>query len=183
MSEHHCSPPMPTLPWHREPHSCPSHTMRARLLGWPNASKAGKSREWRQTENIGAFKSRKCGHCFYPGCFLCAHWAVNTSFRKFKLELCKVWITTLILTADETENKRAILQEVLVCLWMAEVRRDLFILGLSPKPFAGKGSLGWGRGSAFLWRGWSTVIGKELLLFSPRLLRTEKMRKCCSHWC
>lgn len=46
--------------------------------------------------------------------------------------------------------------------------------GPEPKAIAGKGSLGWGRGSTFLWQGWFTVFGKELLPFSSRLLRMGK---------
>lgn len=63
--------------------------MCAWLQVWANASKVGRKCEWWQTRNITAFKSRKCGRCFYPGCFSYANRAAKKSFRKSKLNLCK----------------------------------------------------------------------------------------------
>lgn len=57
--------------------------MCAWLQVWANASKVGRNREWWQTKNITAFKSRKCGRFVY------ANGAAKKSFRKSKLNLCE----------------------------------------------------------------------------------------------
>jgi len=64
-------------------------TTRAPLLAWAGTSKAGGNRERWQTKNISVFKSRKCGHCFYPGYLTCVDRAVKKPFRKSKMKLCK----------------------------------------------------------------------------------------------